>query len=151
MFDLLADGKIAIDFTNPDGSPRKVTVNPPPTFGALKRLKAKAAEIDEDAAAFAKDLDDRAKAAEDAGTPDPELTPTKRRALATEKNDQTAVEWWKFTLFGDDTWKGLGPDAPENEDDWPIYMATVESLLHAQRHWRETPLARGGQPVPLMS
>lgn len=148
MFDLLPGGEIAIDFSPSTGDPARIIVRPPPTFGALKRLKAKAAEIDADAADYARDLDTRAAEADDKGEPDPELTPEKRRALAVAKNDETAIEWWKFTLFGDESWKGLAPDAPADPDEWPIYMATVESMLYAQRHWRETPLARGGQPVP---
>lgn len=136
MFDLLPNGQIAIDFEPAEGGPIRVIVNPPPTVGALKRLRRKANEIDEEAFAYADQLDEQ-----------PDLSAQKKRSLIQAKNDETATSWWLFTLIGDDTWKGLAPDVPQDPDEWPVYMATVDSMAIAQGHWRTTPLARGGKLV----
>lgn len=147
MFDLLANGQIAIDFQPAEGDSVRVIVNPPPTVGALKRLRRKANEIDEAAFAYAAELD-APLSDEDVEAGKVALTPQQKRALVQVRNDETAIEWWKFTLLGDESWKGLGPGTPEDTEEWPVYMATVESMVYAQQHWRTTPLARGGQPVP---
>lgn len=146
MFDLLSNGQIAIDFQPPEGDSVRVIVNPPPTVGALKRLRAKANEIDEKAFAYAASLDAPLSDEDVAAGKEP-LSPQKKRALVQVRNDETAIEWWKFTLIGDESWKGLGPGTPDDADEWPVYMATVESMSIAQQHWRTAPLARGGQPV----
>lgn len=147
MFDLLPDGKIAIDFQPADGPPVRVVVNPPPTVGAVKRLRRKANEIDDAARAYALSLDEEPPEPAEGEEPAPTLTAAEKRNLVIERNDDTVLAWWTFTLLGDDTWKGLAPDVPADTDEWPVYMATVDSLTLAQQHWRQTPLARGGKLV----
>jgi hypothetical protein len=146
MFDLLANGQIAIDMTDAEGSPVRVLVNPPPTVGALKRLRRKAEEIDAEALAYAEELDRPLTEEEIAEGKEP-LSPQKKRQLVQARNDETAIAWWTFTLLGDESWKGLAPDVPAESDEWPVYMATIESMAYAQGHWRTTPLARGGKLV----
>lgn len=151
MFDLLANGQIGIDFTMDDGTIRHVTVNPPPTVGAYKRLKRKEAEIDQASREWAAGLDKEPEdkpAGKDDATDDSDgsvMTAVEKRAAILERNSTSAIEWWLFALIGDDTWKGLAPDVPTDTDQWPIYMGTAESIGWAEMHWRSVPLARGGK------
>lgn len=150
MFDLLPDGTIAIDFAPSEGPPVRVVVQAPPTVGALKRLRKKANEIDAEAFAYAEGLDADLTEEQIESGQQP-LTPQERRRLVQERNDESAILWWTFVMIGDDTWKGLAPDAPSDTDDWPAYMATIEAMMLAQQHWRTTPLARGGKLVQATS
>lgn len=146
MFDLLPDGTIAIDMTTAEGEPIRVVVNPPPTVGALKRLRVKSNELDAEARAKAAALDTPPEPAEGEDPP-PVLTGPERRLAVTEINDANVIDWWKFVLLGDDTWKGLAPDCPPDPDCWPTYMTQIDTIVTAQGHWRQTPLARGGKLV----
>lgn len=117
------DGTTTIDF--PDGP---VTIRPP-TFGALKRLRAERrtlARKAEDQIAVWDEANPEPEPSEEPS--DAEIVAVARRAedrqfAAEEANLAATVAWWRLILLGDDTFKKLadGP-VPENPDDWPAAL-----------------------------
>lgn len=138
MFDLRDDGTIGIDFetTNEQGEvvSQTVVVKAPPSFGAYKRLRAEVESINKRYGELAEQLRN-----------DPAVSVQQMQSQLQAALEDSAIEWWRFVLVGDETFKGLGPDTPPDSETWPVYLAANESIVAALTHWKSTPLARGGK------
>lgn len=116
------DGSTTIDFAE------SVVRIKPPTFGALKRLRAERVRLARQAEAEIAEWDAAHPAPE--ATDDEEVDPlavqrhTEDRSLAAEEaNLNGTIGWWKLLLVGDDTFKGLAEDpVPEDPDEWPAAL-----------------------------
>lgn len=142
MFDLRDDGSIAIDFETPgegdtEATTTQIVVKAPPTFGAYKRIRAVVDDINKRRADQAKTLRE-----------DDAVTAVEMTAQLNSYTEDGALEWWKFVMIGDETFKGLASVTPPDQDSWPIYLVTNDSITQALVHWKSVPLARGGKLIP---
>lgn len=127
-------GDITIDFPAQEGEELKVTVSPPKTFGAYKRIRA---EVDA--------LNKRREELLTTLREDDKVSASEMNAQVNGFVEQAILEWWRFVMVGDDSYAGRGSAAPpEDLDSYPLYLATNESVQEALAHWKTVPLVRGG-------
>jgi hypothetical protein len=155
MFDLRDDGSIAIDFeippTDESGEPttKQIVVKAPPTFGAYKRLRAQVETVNQPYQQLTAQIAAEQAEAKAAGVANPSTAVTVTVGQLNAATEDGAVAWWNFVMNGDDSFKGLAQEPPPaDQDAWPVYLATAQSLTDAMTHWKSVPLVRGGKPVP---
>ncbi len=146
MFTLDDDtGAITIDFTktdpeNPTAEPEvvKVVVDPPPSMGAYKRLRAEIVTINRGRDELTTQLRE-----------DEKVGVNEMTSLINEYTEDHLLGWWILVLLGDDTYRSQvsGARPPEDTDTWPLYLVANESMQQALAHWKTVPLAHGAQPA----
>lgn len=103
-----------------------VVILRPPKYGALKRLRAERERLNEAAYARMAELPEIPAAGETEGVDDPGTRARlarERVAAVAEINLDAAVSFWRFVMFGDDTFKGLAePAPPDDVDEWPAAL-----------------------------
>lgn len=147
MFTLDDDsGAITIDFTktdpeHPAAEPEvvRVVVDPPPSMGAYKRLRAEIEKINRGRDELSREL----IAEEDVG-------PNEMTSRINAYTEDHLLDLWKLVIVGNDSYRGqVAGDArpPEDVNDWPLYLIANESMQQALAHWKTVPLARGARPA----
>lgn len=136
-------GAITIDFSIPSENPDvedeivKVVIEPPPTFGAYKRLRLEIERINRGRDELQKQL------IEDDSVGGNEMT-----SRINGFTEDSILGWWRFVMVGDDTYRGQATSPPpESFDAWPLYLISNDSMQQALAHWKTVPLARGARPV----